>query len=64
MGEVKYWSLDTRGDNAMYAYYYSFERTGVEAIDRILAEVAWAGKAHHDTDRWGVGLMTPSTGKR
>jgi hypothetical protein len=36
----------------MNAYYYSFERTGVESIDRILAEVAWAGKAQHSTEDW------------
>ncbi len=57
MTKVTELSLDTRGDNAMSAYYYSFERTGVEMIDRILAEVAHAGKAHHDTDRWDEHVL-------
>lgn len=36
----------------MQAYYYGFEPTGVEAIDRILAAVACAGKSSHHTDGW------------
>ena len=36
----------------MDAYYYGFERTGVEAIDRILSAVACAGKAFHHTEEW------------
>lgn len=36
----------------MDAYYYSFDRTGVEAIDRILCAVASAGKAYHHTECW------------
>ena len=36
----------------MQAYYYSFTPTGVEAIDRLLSAVAWAGKAYHHTDGW------------
>lgn len=36
----------------MNAYYYSFEPTGVEAIDRLLSAVACAGKAYHHTDQW------------
>ena len=35
------------------AYYYAFEPTGVEAIDRILSAVACAGKAYHLTEDWG-----------
>ena len=35
------------------AYYYAFNPTGVEAIDRILSAVACAGKAFHSTDDWG-----------
>jgi hypothetical protein len=46
------WSLDRRGEHAMDAYYYGFTATGVEVIDRILAEVAWAGKAYHNTSQW------------
>lgn len=34
------------------AYWYSFEPTGITAIDRILAAVAHAGKAHHNTIDW------------
>lgn len=34
------------------AYYYSFEPTGVEQIDRILSAVACAGKAFHHTADW------------
>lgn len=34
------------------AYYYSFQQTGVEAIDRILSAVACAGKAFHHTEQW------------
>lgn len=36
----------------MQAYYYGFDFTGVEAIDRILSAVAVAGKAYHSTDSW------------
>lgn len=39
-------------DSRMDAYYYSFDRTGVPEIDRILSAVAWAGKAYHHTDQW------------
>ena len=46
------WSLDNHGDNALDAYYYHFELTGIEVIDRILAEIAWAGKAYHSTEHW------------
>ena len=37
----------------MNAYYYSFEPTGVAAIDKILSAVACAGKAYHHTEEWG-----------
>jgi hypothetical protein len=36
----------------MDAYYYGFEKTGVEAIDRILSAVACAGKSYHGTEYW------------
>ena len=36
----------------MGAYYFGFEPTGVEAIDRILCSVASAGKAYHHTESW------------
>lgn len=34
------------------AYYYGFQPTGVEAIDRILSAVASAGKSYHHTEDW------------
>ena len=34
------------------AYYYSFEPTGNEQIDSVLAAVAAAGKSFHNTDQW------------
>lgn len=34
------------------AYYYGFEPTGDEMIDRILSAVACAGKAYHNTESW------------
>lgn len=36
----------------MSAYYYGFEPTGNDAIDRILCAVATAGKAFHYTEDW------------
>ena len=36
----------------MDAYYYEFDPTGVETIDRILCAVASAGKAYHHTNNW------------
>ena len=36
----------------MDAYYYGFDKTGVEAIDLILSAVACAGKAYHHTNEW------------
>ena len=36
----------------MEAYFYGFDPTGVEEIDRILSAVAWAGKAQHHTQNW------------
>lgn len=36
----------------MIAYYYSFEPTGVEAIDRILSAIAEAGAGAHNTADW------------
>ena len=43
----------------MEAYYYSFEPTGVEAIDRILSAAACAGKAAHHTRDWMESGYTP-----
>ena len=43
----------------MDAYYYGFDPTGVEAIDKILSAVACAGKAYHHTEDWGDDGYTP-----
>jgi len=43
---------DSRQELRMDAYYYSFERTGNDAIDKILSAVACAGKAYHNTESW------------
>jgi hypothetical protein len=47
------------------AYYYSFEPTGVPAIDKILSAVACAGKAYHHTEDWHdeCGAWEPHTGQ-
>ena len=34
------------------AYYYGFDATGVEVVDKILGAVACAGKAFHHTCDW------------
>ena len=34
------------------SYYFSFEPTGVPEVDRILREVAIAGKSFHSTEYW------------
>ena len=36
----------------MEAYYYSFDNTGIGAIDNILSQVATAGKWAHHTESW------------
>ena len=38
----------------MNAYYYSFDKTGVLAIDKILSEIAVAGKKYHHTADWSA----------
>lgn len=53
---------DASGDSAgwrMDAYYYSFERTGVAAIDKVLSAVACAGKSFHHTDSWNDEASAP-----
>jgi len=42
----------------MDAYYYSFDSTGVQTIDRILSAVACAGKAYHHTESWNNDTHT------
>lgn len=34
------------------SYWFTFKRTGVYAIDRILEEIALAGKCYHNIDGW------------
>lgn len=43
---------DTRGKRRMHAYYFSFVETGCQRVDRLLAEIAWAGKCYHSTEWW------------
>lgn len=43
---------ETPNDWRMSAYYYSFTKTGIAAIDRILSAVACAGKGFHHTEGW------------
>jgi hypothetical protein len=39
-------------ERRMDAYYYAFDATGVDCVDKILSAVACAGKAYHHTDGW------------
>ena len=39
-------------ERRMHAYYYSFDSTGCDPVDKILSAVACAGKAYHHTDDW------------
>ena len=39
-------------ERRMSAYYYDFDATGSETIDKILGAVACAGKAYQDTENW------------
>lgn len=43
--------MDTNKLN-LDAYYYSFEPTGVDAVDTILSAVANAGAGYHNTEDW------------
>jgi hypothetical protein len=40
-------------DARFQSYYFSFEPTGIGAIDAILSAVAVAGKGSHHTQSWG-----------
>ena len=44
MSEGKNWRMS--------AYYFGFNATGVDAIDRILSAIACAGKGYHSTEDW------------
>lgn len=41
------------------AYYYAFDPTGSEDIDRILSAVACARKAYHHTENWTEDIAMP-----
>jgi len=43
----------------MEAYYYSFDRTKVDEIDKILSAVAEAGAAYHKTYEWNDATPGP-----
>lgn len=45
-------TLENQGRNKLRAYYYSFEPTGVPAVDSILGAVAMAGSWAHSTEDW------------
>ena len=42
-----------KGDDGLSAYYYHFDSTGCELVDRILQAMAGAGATSHNTDEWG-----------
>jgi len=46
-------------ERRMDAYYYGFDKTGVEVVDKILGAVACAGKAYHHTDDWNEKTNFP-----
>lgn len=50
------------GNLRMDAYYYGFDLTGCEPIDKILAAVALAGKLMHHTECWGDNLYFDDPG--
>lgn len=41
------------------AYYFGFDSTGNEDIDRVLSAVACAGKAYHHTRDWTEPIAKP-----
>lgn len=43
----------------MNAHYYGFNKTNVFPIDKILSEVATAGKMYHHTENWSDGTNSP-----
>ena len=51
MSKVDDWKRPD-GSLFMNAYYYSFEPTRYEPVDRVLSAVAIAGKWAHHTDAW------------
>jgi len=43
---------DDLNQRRMDAYYYDFDGTGCDPVDKILSAVACAGKAYHHTSDW------------
>src|SRR5690554_5277463 len=54
-------ALDRRGDNRMSAYFFGFDSTTSDAVNDVLAAVAFAGKAFHSTEQWGDDDYMPFT---
>lgn len=54
-------ALDRRGDDRMSAYFFGFDSTTSDAINDVLAAVAFAGKAFHSTEQWGDDDYMPFT---
>lgn len=52
IGRVDNWRRPD-GSCFLSAYYYAFEATGCDPIDRVLSAVAVAGKTAHHTEAWG-----------
>lgn len=52
MREVFDRQVTAREDRQFYGYFISFEPTGNEHVDAVLAAVASAGKACHHTEGW------------
>jgi hypothetical protein len=45
--------MSTEKPRRFDAYYFGFEPTGVEEIDKILSAICFAGKGYHHTQDWG-----------
>lgn len=41
-----------QSENNLDSYFFSFKETGIFEIDKILSEIAWAGKKHHNIEGW------------
>lgn len=54
-------ALDRRGDDRMSAYFFGFDSTASDAVNDVLAAVAFAGKAFHSTEQWGADDYMPFT---
>lgn len=54
--------LRSRGDRWLSSYWFTFDPTGVEAVDLVLAAVARAGKMFHSTEFWDDPEMSLGDG--